>query len=104
GLGRAPGGSAEVSLALSDNYLKQVGKYSELIDELSQFLHDAVPEDELFANIKPSPVPDVPPKLWLLGTSKRSAELAVEKKMAYAFGHFMTDFDGVEIVKNYRES
>lgn len=104
GLGRAPGGSAEVSLALSDNYLKQVGKYSELIDELSHFLHDAVPGDELFANIKPSPVPVVPPKLWLLGTNKRSAELAVEKKMAYAFGHFMTDFDGVEIVKKYREN
>lgn len=103
GLGRAPGGSAEVSLALSDNYLKQVGKYPQLIDELDQFLHGTIPEDDMFAKIKPSPVPEVPPKLWMLGTSERSADLAVEKQMAYAFGHFMTDFDGYEIVKSYRE-
>lgn len=103
GIGRAPGGSAEVSLALSDNYLQQVNRYSDLIDELTQFLHGTVPEDELFSKINPSPLPQLPPKLWLLGTSKRSAELAVEKKMAYAFGHFMTDFDGIEIVNNYRE-
>lgn len=103
GIGRAPGGSAEVSLALSDNYLQQVSRYSELIDELAEFLHGETPQNKLFTNIKPSPVPDAPPKLWLLGTSKRSAEMAVEKEMAYAFGHFMTDFDGVSIVNNYRE-
>lgn len=103
GLGRAPGGSAEVSLALSDNYLKQVGKYSELIDELTNFIHGTVPEDELFAKIKASPVPEVAPKLWLLGTSNRSGVLAAEKGMAYSFGHFMSDFDGIEIVNHYRE-
>lgn len=103
GLGRAPGGSAEVSLALSDNYLKQVGKYSELIDELTNFIHGTVPKDELFAKIKASPVPEVAPKLWLLGTSNRSGELAAEKGMAYSFGHFMSDFEGIEIVNHYRE-
>lgn len=104
GIGRAPGGSAEVSLALSDNYLKQVGKYSELIDELTNFLHGTVPaEDEIYSKIKASPVPETPPKLWLLGTSHRSGELAAEKGMAYAFGHFMTDFDGIEIVETYRK-
>src|SRR5699024_3150082 len=37
GLGRAPGGSAEVSLALSDNYLKQVNEYPKQIEELLGF-------------------------------------------------------------------
>ena len=103
GIGRAPGGSAEASLALSDNYLTQVNRYSELIDELHHFLHQSFPQDSTFAKVKPTPVPDTPPKTWMLGTSKRSSKLALEKKMAYAFGHFMTDFDGVEIVRHYRK-
>lgn len=104
GLGRAPGGSAEVSLALSNNYLKQVNEYSERIDELTKFIEQTMPEGHPYARIKPSPVPHIPPKLWLLGTSHRSGELAAEKGMAYSFGHFMTDFDGVEIVHHYQKT
>src|SRR5699024_2585579 len=102
GLGRAPGGSDEVSLALSDNYLIQVRKYSESIEELANFLHCTMATDHLLSKIKATPVLEMPLKLWLLGTSSRSAELAAEKGMAYAFGHFMTDFDGEEIVDSYR--
>src|SRR5690625_4995391 len=40
GLGRAPDGSAEVSLALSDNYLAEVQKHPEKIAELQAFLHN----------------------------------------------------------------
>src|SRR5690625_6940582 len=68
GLGRAPGGSAEVSLALADKYLKQVNAYPEQIDELLNFLHDRFPKDHPYAKIAPTPVPDTPPKTWLLGT------------------------------------
>lgn len=103
GLGRAPGGSAEVSLALVDNYLQAVGRYSQSIDELMDFIQGTVPEDSMFANIKPSPLADNPPDLWLLGTSERSALLAADKGMAYAFGHFMSDFPGQDIVQSYRE-
>jgi len=103
GLGRAPGGSAEVSLALSDNYLKQVNEYSKRIDELLAFLHERYPEDHPYGKISPTPVPDTPPEAWLLGTSGKSAVLAAEKGMDYSFGHFMTDFDGPEIVQTYRE-
>lgn len=103
GLGRAPGGSAEVSLALSHNYLQEVAKYSEKIDALQQFLTKTVPEDSQFAKINPTPLPDVPPAIWLLGTSEKSALLAAEKGMPYAFGHFMTSSDGAEIVETYRE-
>lgn len=104
GLGRAPGGSAEVSLALSDNYLREVSKFSEKVDALQQFLTNTVPEDSQFAKIKPTPLPNEPPQLWLLGTSEKSAHLAAEKGMPYAFGHFMTSENGAEIVKKYREN
>ena len=104
GLGRAPGGSAQVSMALSDNYLQQVGKFPSEIDELQNFLHKSFPKDADFAKISPTPVPLVPPKLWLLGTSEKSAKLAVEKGLFYAFGHFMAETNGPNIVKSYREN
>lgn len=102
GLGRAPGGAAEVSLALSDNYLAQVNRYSQSIDELLNFLHDRFPEDDIYGKISPNPVPDSPPQTWLLGTSEKSALLAAEKGMNYAFGHFMTEADGPKVVETYR--
>lgn len=104
GLGRAPGGSAEVSMALSDNYLKEVGAFPEKIDELISFLYQTIPKNHLFAKITPSPNPKTPPEIWLLGTSKKSGILAAEKGLPYAFGHFMSDFDGVKIVNEYREN
>lgn len=102
GIGRAPGGSAEVSLALSDNYLAKVREYSKLIDELHQFLSQSFPQGSTFSKIQPTPVPEVPPRTWLLGTSEKSSALAVDKQMPYAFADFMTDFNGVEIVRQYR--
>lgn len=103
GIGRAPGGSAEVSLALSENYLKQVKQYEEDLDQLHQFLHNEFPKDHMFNKIKPYPVPATAPQLWLLGTSQKSATLAAEKGMFYAFGHFMTDQDGPKITHSYRK-
>lgn len=104
GIGRAPGGSAEVSMALSDNYLEQVRNYSKDIDELMTFLHGRFPKDHTYSNLSPTPVPETPPDVWLLGTSEKSAKLAAEKGMKYTFGHFMTDQDGPVIAKTYRQS
>lgn len=103
GFGRAPGGSAEVSLALSDNYLKQVGKYEELIDDVLGFIYQRFPKDHPYGEITPTPVPDISPHPWLLGTSPKSAQLAAEKSLDYAFAHFMTDADGPAVVEYYRQ-
>ncbi|RDW18657.1 LLM class flavin-dependent oxidoreductase [Oceanobacillus arenosus] len=101
GLGRAPGGSAEVSIALVGNFLEQVKKMPELLDELQHFLHRDFPPEHLFSNVSAAPVPVIAPVPWLLGTSKKSAILAAEKGMPYVFGHFMSDQDGPSIVKTY---
>ncbi|MEH7237440.1 LLM class flavin-dependent oxidoreductase [Bacillus sp. JJ1562] len=101
GIGRAPGGSAEATNALSDNFLQQVWKMPELIDLLLHFLHNDFPNDHEFANLKAAPIPPIQPVPWLLGTSKKSAILAAEKGLAYTFGLFMSDNDGDEIVKDY---
>src|SRR5699024_11206056 len=73
------------------------------LDDLLRFLYDEFAHDHIFSKISPSPVPTTPPIPWLLGTSGKSAILAADKGMKYAFGHFMSEADGPAIVKKYLE-
>ncbi|HLR64084.1 MAG TPA: LLM class flavin-dependent oxidoreductase [Pseudogracilibacillus sp.] len=104
GLGRAPGGPAEVSLALVENYLKEVRQFPEKIDELLCFLQDNFPAGHLYQKVSPTPIPQTKPRPYLLGTSEKSAILAAEKGLLYAFGDFMTEGDGPSVVRTYREN
>ena len=104
GIGRAPGGSAEVTNALSDNFLQNVWKLPESLKDLLRFIHNDHPKDSELSKIKAAPLPDVPPQPWLLGTSKKSAMLAAEYGMAYAFGLFMSDNDPQDIFQAYNDS
>jgi len=104
GIGRAPGGSAETTNALSETFLKQVWDMPALLKELLHFLDDSFPEDHKFAKVKPMPFPKIAPKPWLLGTSKKSARLAAENGMSYAFGHFMSDLRDGDFIREYKES
>lgn len=103
GIGRAPGGSAEASIALSGDFLEQVRNMPDSLDELLQFLHNGFPVNNLYSKIKPTPVPEFSPEPWLLGTSEKSARLAAEKGLPYVFGHFMSEADGPSIVRKYKE-
>src|SRR5699024_2192185 len=71
------------------------------LDELVQFLHNDFPEDNMFSKIAPTPVPEVPPQVWLLGTSEKSGKLAIDKKLPYTFGHFMSSANGPKIIEDY---
>ena len=104
GLGRAPGGSAEASIALVDNFLEQVKNYPEKLDELLHFLNRDFPEGHLFSKVSARPIPNEQPVPWLLGTSMKSAVLALEKGLPYVFGDFMSDADGASIVRGYFEN
>ncbi|HWO96655.1 MAG TPA: LLM class flavin-dependent oxidoreductase [Bacillus sp. (in: firmicutes)] len=104
GIGRAPGGSAEATMALSDRFLEQVWKMPESFKELLHFLHNDFPSDHMYTKISASPVPDSPPQPWVLGTSEKSAKLAAENGVAYAFGHFMSSKEGTEIMNCYLQS
>ncbi|MFE8699345.1 LLM class flavin-dependent oxidoreductase [Cytobacillus sp. FJAT-54145] len=102
GIGRAPGGSAEATMALSDNFLDGVRKMPEKVNELIQFLHSDFPNDHMFSKVKAKPLPSIVPEPWILGTSKKSALMAAEHGTSYAFGLFMSDQDGVEILDLYK--
>ncbi|OLO39252.1 luciferase family oxidoreductase [Alkalihalophilus pseudofirmus] len=104
GIGRAPGGSAEVTMALSDNYLQKVYQLPDAFKELLHFLKDDFPSDHMYSKISATPLPTGSPQPWVLGTSAKSAKLAADNGTAYAFGHFMSDKDGPQIMKSYIES
>ncbi|MDE3838683.1 LLM class flavin-dependent oxidoreductase [Bacillus methanolicus] len=101
GIGRAPGGTAEATMALSDYFLEQVRNMPESFNDLLHFLQNDFPSDHVFSKISASPVPEISPEPWILGTSEKSAILAAETGTAYAFGHFMSDKEGPSIMKNY---
>ncbi|WP_226657880.1 LLM class flavin-dependent oxidoreductase [Pseudalkalibacillus hwajinpoensis] len=102
GLGRAPGGSAEATTALSPRFLEEVRKMPEKVEELLHFLNQDFPKGHMFHKVQAKPVPNHRPEPWLLGTGKKSALLAAEHSMSYAFGYFMSDHDGKELFNTYR--
>src|SRR5699024_11810490 len=73
------------------------------LTRLLPVLTSGLPGTRWFWRSSPAPVPHASPEPWLLGTSEKSAYLAAEKGMAYAFGHFMSDKDGPQIMETYRE-
>ncbi|GGJ61344.1 MsnO8 family LLM class oxidoreductase [Virgibacillus salexigens] len=103
GIGRAPGASAEAAIALSGNFLENVRDMPNLLDELLAFLNQSFLNNHMYSKVAPTPVPTTPSIPWLLGTSEKSAKLAAEKGMAYAFGHFMTDKDGPAILQSFKQ-
>ena len=98
GVGRAPGGPAEVSEVLSDNFLQGVFSMPDLLEDLIRYIDDA---DE---KIKAGPLPPVKPDIWMLGTSGKSAKAAAGNGLYYAFGQFMSDAEGKDVIDEYRKS
>lgn len=103
GVGRAPGGSAEVSIALSGNFLENVRNMPDSFQTLLHLLQNEIPKDHPFLGISAAPLPMTAPQPWLLGTSGKSAQLAAEKGVSYAFGQFMSEKNGTEIVSSYKK-
>jgi luciferase family oxidoreductase group 1 len=102
GLGRAPGGSGPVSLALSGNFLENVWKMPELLKGVTELLQGNYTfEGE---QITARPTPPVPPEPWLLGTNTKSAAYAAEWGTGFVFGQFMSDVAGEEVLRAYREA
>jgi luciferase family oxidoreductase group 1 len=104
GIGRAPGGSAEATEALSDQFLQQVWNMPHSVKELMHFLDNNFPDEHKFHKLSAAPLPTNPPIPWLLGTSKKSALLAAENGLSYAFGQFMSESNGAEMIGQYLEN
>ncbi|CAM4455430.1 MsnO8 family LLM class oxidoreductase [Paenibacillus xylanexedens] len=101
GLGRAPGGGPHATMALSGNYLQHVSKLPESLAALTELLEDRYMYED--HPVTARPIPKLPLSLWMLGTNVKSAEFAARFGMGYVFGQFMSDADGTEAVRRYRE-
>ncbi|KOP66663.1 luciferase [Bacillus sp. FJAT-18019] len=101
GIGRAPGGSAHTSMALSGNFLGHVADLPQRIRSLTELLEDRYRYEDVPVAAKP--VPASQPVMWMLGTNTKGAGYASEFGMGYVFGQFMSDADGAEILRSYRE-
>ncbi|WP_430982063.1 MsnO8 family LLM class oxidoreductase [Paenibacillus amylolyticus] len=101
GLGRAPGGGPHATMALSGNYLHHVSKLPESLAALTELLEDRYMYED--HPVTARPIPQLPLSLWMLGTNVKSAEFAARFGMGYVFGQFMSDADGTEAVRRYRE-
>lgn len=102
GIGRAPGGSAHTSMALSGNFLGHVADLPQRIRALTELLEDRYRYEDVPVAAKP--VPATPPVMWMLGTNTKSAGYAAEFGTGYVFGQFMSDTDGAEVLQSYREA
>jgi luciferase family oxidoreductase group 1 len=101
GIGRAPGGSAEVVMALNDNFLEQIRRMPESLQALSELLtHQFQMENKL---VIARPIPPIAPELWLLGTNTKSAKYAAQLGAGYVFGQFMSDQDAGDVLTVYRQ-
>jgi luciferase family oxidoreductase group 1 len=102
GLGRAPGGNAHASMALSGNFLENVRQVPDKLKDLARLLQDAYTYEGEPVGARPHP--SVQPEVWLLGTNTKSAAYAAEFGMGYVFGQFMSEADGADVLRSYREA
>jgi luciferase family oxidoreductase group 1 len=98
GIGRAPGGSQRVSLALES---AEVARFPRQVQDVVGFLDGTLPESHPFAKLTAMPSGDTSPEVWLLGSSDYSAGLAAELGLPFAFAHFISG-DATAVTRMYR--
>lgn len=104
GIGRAPGSDQVTAAALA--YGSQIGMeyFGARVADTLAFLSDDTPMTEALQQVKATPHPDIPPQVWLLGSSDQSAALAARFGLAFSFAHFIEPDMGFDIVRQYREA
>ncbi|HEY0396381.1 MAG TPA: LLM class flavin-dependent oxidoreductase [Candidatus Elarobacter sp.] len=98
GIGRAPGGSQRVSMALES---AEIQRFPRQVRDLIGFLDRALPVEHPFAKLVAMPSGETSPEVWLLGSSDYSAALAAELGLPFAFAHFISG-DAEQVTRMYR--
>ncbi|HFJ9437099.1 LLM class flavin-dependent oxidoreductase [Bacillus thuringiensis serovar roskildiensis] len=103
GVGRAPGGMPIATRALQEGKMVSLDQYPEQIADVAMYLHDQVPENHHYANLKATPVIPTSPEMWMLGSSGESAMIAAKQGASFAFAQFINGYGGPEVMKAYQE-
>ncbi|MES5846974.1 MULTISPECIES: LLM class flavin-dependent oxidoreductase [unclassified Bacillus cereus group] len=103
GVGRAPGGMPIATRALQEGKMVSLDQYPEQIADVAMYLHDQVPENHHYANLKATPVIPTSPDMWLLGSSGESAKIAAQQGASFAFAQFINGYGGPEVMETYQK-
>ncbi|TCW55195.1 luciferase family oxidoreductase group 1 [Bacillus thuringiensis] len=103
GVGRAPGGMPIATRALQEGKMVSLDQYPEQIADVAMYLHDQVPENHHYANLKATPVITTSPEMWMLGSSGESAMIAAKQGASFAFAQFINGYGGPEVMEAYQE-
>ena len=98
GIGRAPGGSPRVSLALES---RDVRAFANQVRDVVGHLDRTLAPDHPFAKLTAMPAGETSPEVWLLGSSDYGAALAAELGLPFAFAHFISG-DTEAVTRTYR--
>ncbi len=98
GIGRAPGGSQRVSMALES---APVERFPQHVIDVVGLLDRTLPETHPYGKLVAMPSGETSPEVWLLGSSDYSAALAAELGLPFAFAHFISG-DAQAVTRAYR--
>lgn len=101
GVGRAPGGSQLVHYALREGQPRNVDVFPDQVKELRSYLNDDVTGAKLHPKLYAAPEIDTKPRVWMLGSSPSSAQLAAEQGLPYMYAQFIS---GSEAIGTYATS
>lgn len=94
GFGRTPGGNELSTQELGRDNISYDVKVQKTLDYLTQ-------KNNKETNLIVSPISDYYPEIWLLGSGVKSGEIAAEKGLSFAFGHFLTPDDDGGVINHY---
>jgi len=103
GIGRAPGSDQRTAWALAGGGIRDIEQFPQQIADVVAWLHDRMPGDHPFGEIRAMPAGPTAPEVWLLGSSDASAIYAAEQGLAFSFAHFINADGGPQVTRLYRE-
>ncbi|NRB39400.1 MAG: LLM class flavin-dependent oxidoreductase [Pseudomonadales bacterium] len=101
GIGRAFGTDAKVADALAYDHSADRDNFSEKLQAVCSLINTNPEQPE---EIVAGPIPEIPPELWLLGSSNNGAELAAEKGLSYVFAHFISPEKSLPALTYYQQN
>lgn len=103
GVGRAPGTDPFTAAAL--RYGSTVGPqhFPQMVADLQALLNDSEPATRGMEGARAFPLVDVPPEMWMLGSSEDSAGFAADAGLPYSFAYFINPSIRNDIFELYRE-
>lgn len=102
GIGRAPGSDTRTAQALADGRgLIDIEHYPAQLMDLYGFLSGSLPAGHPYRGITAQPAGDAIPELWLLGSTRASAQYAAQLGWAFCFAHFISTEGPESVIREY---